>query len=286
MTQAAHDLDNLGLNQTCSPYAGARTAPVRPERGKGIQSVDRALSIVEVLSLSDAPLMLRDIARLADIHLSTCHHLINTLVRRGYVIHAGRSQGYALSTKFEILSRRSEREVNLITFVKPKLDELNETLLEAVHMAVLRGSALVSYLRFPARLRASVNVFDRPITHAAHAVATGKAILAWLPEGELARVLDAGMAGFTEGTITSREALIESLRLVRRSGYAVEDGEFHPDLVGFGAVVRDMSGAVVGAIGATIPKRRANETYRAHVARAVTECARDLSSRMPPNCFV
>lgn len=278
--------DDTGPDGALTGFGAPAAFPAQQERGKSIQSVDRALSIIEALSLSDEPLMLRDIARLADINLSTCHHLVNTLVRRGYVIHAGRTQGYALSTKFEILSRRSDREVKLIGFVKPRLDELNETYLEAVHMAVLRGSVLVGYLRFPARLRNSMNVFDRPITHAAHAVATGKAILAWLPEGELSRVLDNGMTAFTRKTITSREALIEQLRLVRRGGFAVEDGEFHEELVGFGAVVRDMSGAVVGAIGATIPRRRANDAYRAHMAGAVMDCARDLSRRMPAGCFV
>ncbi|TPE49673.1 IclR family transcriptional regulator [Amaricoccus solimangrovi] len=268
-------------------YEKAAREHTEEARSRGIQSVDRALSIIEVLSLSDAPLMLKDVSKLSDLNLSTCHHLITTLVRRGYVIHAGRAQGYALSSKFEILSRRSEREVDLVTFVKPRLIELNENILEAVQMAVLRGSALVSHVRLPARMRASENVFDRPLTHAAHAVATGKAILAWLPEGELGRVMDDnGLTAFTEATITSRKALTEELRLVRRSGFAVEDGEFHPDLVGIAAAVRDLSGAVVGSIGATFPRRRASEAYRAHVAKAISTCAKDLSGRMPAGCFV
>ena len=124
------------------------------------------------------------------------------------------------------------------------------------------------------------------MTHAAHAVANGKAILAWLPETELARVVaDNGLSTFTLHTITTLSSLIEELRLVRRSGFAVEDGEFHTGQTGFAATVRDMSGAVVGSIGVTIERKRATEAYSDYISRAVVKCAKDLSSRMPAGCF-
>lgn len=269
-----------------SHYRPPVNALPREERGKSIQSVDRALSIIEVLSLSDGPLMLKDIAALSDLNLSTCHHLINTLVRRGYVINSGRAQGYSLSSKFEVLSRRSEREAKLIEFVRPALHELNENIREAVQMTVLRGSSLVSYVRLPSQIRTAINLGDRPMTHAAHAVANGKAILAWLPETELARVVaDNGLSAFTLHTITTLSSLIEELRLVRRSGFAVEDGEFHTGQAGFAATVRDMSGAVVGSIGVAVERKRATEAYSDYISRAVVKCAKDLSSRMPAGCF-
>ena len=273
-------------SRRASHYRHLSPALPGEERGKSIQSVDRVLSIIEILSLSDRPLMLKDIADLADLNLSTCHHLINTLVRRGYVINSGRAQGYSLSSKFEILSRRSEREAKLIEFVKPALRELNEDIREAVQMTVLRGSSLVSYVRLPSQIRSALDLGSRPLTHAAHTVANGKAILAWLPQAELARVIaDNGLNAFTPHTITTLQDLTEELRLVRRSGFAVEDGEFHTGQAGFAAPVRDMSGAVIGSIGVTVDRKRASEAYSDYITRAVVKCANDLSSRMPAGCF-
>lgn len=255
--------------------------------GKSIQSVDRALSILEALSLSNQPLMLNEIAKLVEINLSTCHHLVKTLVRRGYVVYSGRSSGYALSSRLESISQRSVRDYNLVEFVRPKLQELNVDLREAVQMAVLRGPAIVTQISLPSHIAPPIDLRDYTKLHTVHAIAPGKAIIAWLPETELARVVaDNGLTSFTDKTITSLGALIEELRLVRRSGFAMDDGEFRSDLVGYGAVIRDMSGAVVCSVGVTIPKRRASDAYRSHIAQAVVECARELSGRMPAGCFV
>ncbi len=263
------------------------TADSGKSDAKSIQSVDRALSILEALSLRDAPLMLNEIAKVAEINLSTCHHLVKTLVKRGYVVYGGRSGGYSLSSRLETISRQSSRDYNLAEFVRANLQELNVNLREAVQMAVLRGAALVTHIQLPSHIPPQLDLREYTKLHTVHASAPGKAILAWLPEAELARVVaDNGLTAFTDKTIVSLGSLIEELRLVRRSGFAMDDGEFRTDLVGYGAVVRDKSGAVVCSIGATIPRKRASDEYRKHIARTVVECARDLSGRMPAGCFV
>jgi IclR family acetate operon transcriptional repressor len=284
-TEISHVGQQVELRK--SQYEIVAKDPASEGGQKSIQSVDRALSIIEVLSSSNSPLMLNEIAKLADINLSTCHHLVKTLVTRGYVIYAGRSRGYSLSSKLGALSQRFSREFNLVEFVRPSLQDLNADLREAVQMAVLRGSALVTQIRFASQMPAQVLSRDKPELHAAHAVASGKAILAWLPETELARVVaDNGLSAFTSKTITSLSALVEELRLVRRAGFSMDDGEFHPDLVGYGAAIRDSSGAVIGSISASIPRRRATDSYRSYIARAVVQCAKDLSDRTPAGCFV
>jgi IclR family acetate operon transcriptional repressor len=255
--------------------------------GKSIQSVDRALSILEALSLSNTPLMLNELAKLVGINLSTCHHLVMTLVKRGYVVYAGRSSGYSLSSGLEAISQRSARDFNLVKFVRPKLLELNADLREATQMCVLRGSALVQQIVLASHIKPQLDLRENTKPHTVHALAAGKAILAWLPEAQLARVVaDNGLASFTDKTITTLAALIDELRLVRRAGFAMDDGEFRTDMVGYGAVVRDMSGAIVCSIAVTIPVSRASDVYRTHVAHAVVGCARELSGRMPAGCFV
>ena len=57
--------------------------------------------------------------------------------------------------------------------------------------------------------------------------ASGKAILAWIPEAELQRIVEAkGLPAFTPHTITEFEALREELRVVRRLGFAIDREEF------------------------------------------------------------
>ncbi|WP_198598327.1 IclR family transcriptional regulator [Mangrovicella endophytica] len=245
-----------------------------------IQSVDRALSLLEILSLRDKPVLLNELAAAAGLNTSTCHHLVSTLVARGYVIHAGR-RGYMMSGKVGELAERAGRAFDLVDFVRGDLEALNTSLRESVQLAVLRGSSLITQLRFASLMPTHVEADEIKKMRAAHATATGKAILAWLPETEMARVVsENGLAAFTEKTITTLSSLMEDLRLVRRRGYAVDEEELENEVICIGAALRDGTGAVIASISVSVPKSRASVEYRQHVARAVTGCARTLSYRL------
>ncbi len=251
-------------------------APVRL-----IQSVDRALKLIEVMASKDHPVLLNELAKATGLNLSTCHHLLATLVTRGYAIHAGRSRGYTLSSKLGDLAALSSREFDICQFVQSDLEALNASLRESVQMAVLRDSMLITRLRFASHMPTHVEPDEVKKMRAAHATATGKAILAWLPETELARVVsDSGLGAFTPNTITSLSGLIEELRMVRRSGFAVDEEELEANVVCFGAAIRDGTGAVLGSISVSLPKSRASEDYRSHVTNAVVQCAGRLSNRL------
>ncbi|NDV89549.1 helix-turn-helix domain-containing protein [Aurantimonas aggregata] len=52
------------------------------------------------MASKDHPVLLNELAKATGLNLSTCHHLLATLVARGYAIHAGRSRGYTLSPHY------------------------------------------------------------------------------------------------------------------------------------------------------------------------------------------
>jgi IclR family acetate operon transcriptional repressor len=118
-------------------------------------------------------------------------------------------------------------------------------------------------------------------TDAAHATATGKAMLAWLPEDELRRIVELrGMPRYTANTIVDYDAFVEELRLVRRNGYSTDREEFQPGVICVGAAIRDQSGAVVGAISASTPTMRADEQHLAAMRSEVIAATRALSAEL------
>ncbi|MEQ3626769.1 MAG: IclR family transcriptional regulator [Celeribacter sp.] len=248
--------------------------------GRTIQSVERALTILEILASAHEPQGLNDVASQAGLNASTCHHLITTLVARGYVLHAGRSRGYMLSSKLNELIELSDREVDLAEFVRPKLEMLAETLAENVQMAVLRGSSLITQLRV-SRGKGIREADELRKMAALHATATGKAILAWLPEAEMARVIsENGLTAYTPRTITTLSGIVEELRHVRRNGFAIDDQELEDGVVCCGAAVRDEKGAVIASISATFAAQKNSDAYRTHVIRQVVQMARALSDQL------
>jgi IclR family acetate operon transcriptional repressor len=264
------------LPEVADPAAGRKTAAVPDVRA--IQSVARALQLLELIAELGGQATLSQLARRAGLNISTSHHLLATLVARGYVARTGARGVYYLGSKILQLSTARVRQVGLIDMAAPYLRRLNEETGETVHLATLQGEDLVTLIKLEARHAVSVDAGTVGKSNAAHATATGKAILAWVPEREMLRVLAGkGMTRFTDNTITDVTGLIEELRHVRRNGFAVDREEFQPGVICVGAAVRDHTGGVIGSISISTPTLRADEAYLDTITGLLTQATRALS---------
>jgi IclR family acetate operon transcriptional repressor len=245
---------------------------------RAIQSVARALRLLELIAELGGQATLSQLARRAGLNISTSHHLLATLVARGYVARTGARGVYYLGSKILQLSTARVRQVGLIDMAASYLRRLNEETGETVHLATLQGEDLVTLIKLEARHAVSVDAGTVGKSNAAHATATGKAILAWVPEREMLRVLAGkGMTRFTDNTITDVTSLIEELRHVRRNGFAVDREEFQPGVICVGAAVRDHTGGVIGSISISTPTVRADEAYLDTITGLLTQATRALS---------
>lgn len=255
--------------------------PTRASASRTIQSVDRALDVLEALADAGEELPLRDVAARTDLNVSTCHHLLATLVKRGY---AGRSRFgrlYFIGNKVSELSHRRFSQFNIVEMAMPELRRLNQETGEAVHLSTMQGYELVTLAKLSSSHPIQVSTDTASESTAVHATATGKAILAWLPEVEIAKVIaETGLRRYTDRTITNIEKLMEELRYVRRNGYASDDEEFQPGVVCVGAAVRDHHGAVIAAVSCSMPEMRTTDELLEKVRGAVRRCTRNLSAQL------
>lgn len=256
------------------------TGAVPDRRVKLVQSVDRALSILELLAGSEQ-MSLGEIARETGLNPSTTHHLVGTLVARGYVVNAGRGRGYVLSSRMRELTEMADRRQDLGDILRDDLTTLSEALGLGVQLAVMQDAALVTKLKVNTTGLHVVEADEFVKMRAAHATATGKAILAWLPEQAAVKALaETGMEQFTPRTITSISDLMEELRHVRRNGYAVDDEELRKGVICYGAALRDEKGAVVASVSASLPASLGDDEFRDHVRASVVQAARRMSDRL------
>lgn len=253
----------------------------RRKSSRTIQSVDRALDILETLSGSRNELQLSEIAQRTGLNVSTCHHILLTLTRRGYTGQNRRGRAYYLGSKIMQLSSSRTRQINLVELVMPELRALNEQTQENIHLAMMQGDNLVILAEMESTRAVRVHSDTIDFTRAAHATAIGKSILAWLPETEIARIIEnKGLTRFTEKTITDLDELTEALRLVRRFGFASDNEELLPGVTSIGTAVRDYSGTVLGSVSCTMPVSRANDGHVETVRQAVIGCVRSLSEKL------
>jgi IclR family acetate operon transcriptional repressor len=260
--------------------------PARPPMGRdngGIQALDRAFLILDVIADAGGEAKLTQIANIAGLNVSTCHHLISTLHNWGYVARGANSRSYVLGSRILHLSAACLRQVDLPRRAQSFVDRLNDQTREAVQLAIMQDTNLVNVLHREARHAVRVDAGLGGNSNAAHATATGKAILAWLPPTELDRIVaDKGLTAFTPHTITDIERLKEDLRLTRRNGFAIDREEFQLGVICLGAAVRDHAGAVVGSISVSSPVFRATPEYinqiSVHLIAATDELSTELGA--------
>jgi IclR family transcriptional regulator, acetate operon repressor len=258
--------------------------PARPPMGRdhgGIQALDRAFLILDVMADAGGEAKLTEIAASAGLNVSTCHHLISTLHNWGYVSRGINSRSYVLGSRILHLSAACLRQVDMPRRAQSFVDRLNDQTREAVQLAIMQDTTLVHVLRREARHAVRVEAGFGGNANAAHATATGKAILVWLPPTELDRIIaDKGLTAFTPHTITDLDELKEHLRLVRRNGFSIDREEFRPGVICLGAAIRDHAGAVVGSISVSSPAFRSTPEYIEQVKVHVIAAADELSAEL------
>lgn len=268
------------MDATILPGPGAKARPPRARvegERHSIQSVDRALFLLETIAEAGGETTLTDLATRTGLNISTCHHLLATLIQRGFVTKVAGRRLYALGARILYLGHAC-LQVDLPRRAQPYIEAINRTTGETVHLAALQGDNIMTLAVREARHAVRVETGKIGRMDAPHATSMGKAILAWLPEDEMQRILAHGMKRFTENTITEFPALLESLRIVRRNGYALEREEFLPGVLCIGAAIRDQAGTVIGGISASMPLMRATDEHIALMRDEIVAATRGLSA--------
>lgn len=271
----ASTLQNLESNGNSRPPREAARASTT------IKSVDRALDLMEALSRSGGSLTLSELSAQTGLNASTCHHLVATMVTRGYIGQNPRTKEYALGNKIFELSEARARQFDFVDIAMPALRDLNRETGEAVHLAIIQARELVTVAKLDSLHAVKVDSGFAGKSNAAHATASGKAILAWLPESEQQAIVDAkGMEAFTEHTVTDLDKLRDELALVRRHGYAQDREEFQPGVICVGAAIRNHTGGVIASISCSTPTMRASDQRLAELIERIRETAANLSQEL------
>ncbi len=222
-----------------------------------VQSIDRVLDILEVLSAAPQGLALSDLAAATSLHASTAHRLLASLANRGYVRKDSENGNYRLTLRLYEISRRVSTVLNLFSASKPMLEKLSNDVKEIVHLVERDGNDVVYLHKFEPFLR-SINITSSVGLHnPMYCTGVGKSIMAYLPTKEVLSIWNSTQViQFTPKTITTWEALQEDLSRVRERGYAIDDEEHDLGVRCIAAPIYNWNGTPVGAMSISGPVAR------------------------------
>jgi DNA-binding IclR family transcriptional regulator len=238
---------------------------------------DRVLDILEVLARSPRPRLLGEVAAAVGASKPTTHRLLAALVRRGYASHEPEAGEYRIGIRCFELGSLWAVNLDLRQLAAPHLRRLNTATQETVHLAIYDHGDVVyiDKLESPLPVIASSFVGRRS---PASCVATGRVLLAYQPERELGRVLEAPLARFTDATVTDPAALRDLLDEVRRTGVGVNHGSLRDGVGGMAVAVRDRTGMVVASVGVCLPEIRFGPDRFAVLHSEVAAAGRAISA--------
>jgi IclR family acetate operon transcriptional repressor len=242
-----------------------------------IQSVDRALLLLETIAEMGGEATLTELSNRTALNISTCHHLLATLIKRNFVAKVPGRRLYALGGRILYIGHAC-LQVDLPRRAQSYMESVNQSTGETVHLAALQGDVIANLSVREARHAVRVETGRLGRIPAPHAQSIGKAILAWLPDDEVRRIVGNGLTRYTSNTIADFSGLLESLSGVRRIGYAIDHEEYLPGVICIGAAIRDHTGGIVGSISASTPTMRADDKHLTLMREQVLEAARGLSA--------
>ncbi len=246
-----------------------------------IASVDNALRLL-MLFRGQPRVRLSEASEHLGVALSTAHRLMAMLAYHGFVQQDPDTRGYVAGPALVEIGLAAVRQLDIRMYARPVLEGLAADLGETVHLAVLEGGN-VRYLdavESPHALRVAART-GSALT--ASCTASGKALLAALPEDEVAALFpdDASLVALTTKSITTRSRLLTELRAARDRGFALNREESEDGVASVGVAVPGPRNVPVAALVVSAPvSRMSGETARAIGARLLDEAAR-LAAALP-----
>jgi DNA-binding IclR family transcriptional regulator len=225
-----------------------------------VPALDRALSILELLSRSRAGLTLPELVEQSNLPRSSVHYLLVTLERRGYLQRNERTSRYLFGLNLVHLSNAAWNGLSLRQQAAPYLHHLMRRTQLTVHMAILNEheAVLVGKLD-PLDSAPKATWIGKRMD--VNCTSLGKALIAYLPEPEIDRIILAhGLPRHNENTIHSPKKLKEDLARVVRLGYALDDEEDELGLRCIGVPVLDGIGRAIAAVSIAGTSSEINES--------------------------
>jgi DNA-binding IclR family transcriptional regulator len=231
----------------------------RNEIKNPVQSAERIFGVLETLA-ETGPIGLVDISTKLELHKSTVHRLLLSLICMGYVKQEENNGKYMLTFKIVGLSEKVLSRVDIVSMIHPLIAELANECEETVHF-VQRSGAVVYYLDKVAPLHPRESAIRMAsqvgVTRPLYCSAVGKAILSEMLSDEVEAIwANSVIEKKTEHTIINLQELKKELTVIREKGYAIDNEENELGVRCIAVCIRNRQGQPDNAFSISAPAVR------------------------------
>jgi IclR family transcriptional regulator, acetate operon repressor len=243
--------------------------------------IGRAFRILSWMAgREDGPFGVREIAKGVGMSPSTVHRLLGLLEDERLIRQTDDTGRYGLGVEFLRLSWQASSLYSLredaLPAMRTLVEEAGETAALGLYDPVRGQTCIIAIVESDAPVRYVPSLYEWRNLHTG---ASGRAVLAFLPEADRTEILTrAPLAPATERTLTDPAELEEVLAIVRAQGYALSVEERRVGGVGLAAPIFAPGGSVVAEVGIAVPAQRYTSDQDARLAASVLRCAATITA--------
>jgi IclR family KDG regulon transcriptional repressor len=229
------------------------------------QTLARGLRVLDLVASGNEGVPVRDLVEKMGLPRSVVQRLLYTLEAEGYLERHPSQIGYRLAIKLWSLGCAAIHRLGVREIARPYLEELSRRTNEVTKLGILDGDEVVyvDKVECDRAVRAYVPIGGRA---PAHSVATGKAILAFLPDQKRARA--------------DQDAFAAEFKQIRKRGFAVNRGEWEEGVSGVAAPIFDGRGEVLASVGVVLPSTRFTSVKAAQMGSVIAGVAAEISRKL------
>jgi len=246
-----------------------------------VESVRKAFIVIDLLNDMERPLRLSEIAELAGIGKSATQRFVHTLTVLGYLHQNTHTKTYSLSPRILTYARGFLKSSQFHSCAKPILQDLAELTGETVNLSEISGSEIVLTIRFPSIHTVSVNL-DLGSRLPVFNTAPGRAIISNWTETKAQQAIDGcDLQPWTPTTVTDPDKLRETLRSVRKAGYAFTNQEAFMGDLSIAAPIFSFDGDCSAAVNIAVPSPRwSKEDFLTQLLPHLLDAANKISQEL------
>ena len=241
-----------------------------------VRPILKALRLLEAIAWKKHDVTLTEIARELALPKTTAFRYLQTLATSGFVRHDVEHDRYGMGPRVAMFADASNGVSHLRRAALPRMTELAQTFRATVNLAISSGFDIVyvEMVRGGPSMPMQAHIGEhQPL----HSTAVGKAILAFLPPGEKAIVLDMPLSEITARTISSASVLRRQLAEARSKGYSLDREETENGISCLGVPILDRHGYPIAALSLSASDKRLMSSLQP-IVQALTTAVTEITA--------
>ncbi|WP_040205993.1 IclR family transcriptional regulator [Neobacillus jeddahensis] len=221
-----------------------------------VQSLERALTILNKLSEYPDGIQITRLSEQVGLTKGTLHRLLATLASMNYVVKDEETDKYKLGLQVLFLSRNLLNNSNIVTIAKPFLEKLSQEVNETVHLCIEdRGEVIyIDKIESTQTIRMYSRIGSRAPMYC---TAVGKILLSGMEQNKFDELVSSfEFIPKTPTTIISKEEFLQEIERVKSQGYALDNAENEAVLMCIAAPIYDHKGKIIASFSISGPNNR------------------------------